>query len=65
MPIRKKGASRKSTLKQCIQFDEAGERWCVKVYGKRFYFGRSNYPDTDSAKIAALAFMDNLPQKVL
>ncbi len=65
MPSHKKGCLQRTAVKQCLQFDETGQRWCVEVYGKRFYFGRSNYQTMDAAKIAAMAFIDTLPQKAL
>ncbi|MBO9484020.1 hypothetical protein [Salinisphaera sp. G21_0] len=46
-----------------LEYEETrlGWRWRLEAYGKNFYFGSINYPDAETAKIAALEFLGTLP----
>ncbi len=50
-----------------LEYEETrmGWRWRVEAYGKYFYFGSINYPDAETARIAALEFLDSLANSTL
>lgn len=50
-----------------VEYEETRLGWRLRVeaYGKYFYFGSINYPDVESARIAALEFLDSLPHSAL
>ncbi|WP_066015229.1 hypothetical protein [Endozoicomonas atrinae] len=62
---RKKAQPLKRISPYALQFDAERERWCVYAYGKCFYFGKTNYPDTEAAKSAAEDFIHTLPEHAL
>ena len=63
MPVNQKLWFDENVPDHHLEYEETrlGWRWRLEAHGKYFYFGSINYPNAESAKIAALAFLATLP----